>query len=313
LAYRSSGRSAPSPWRNPALGMLLRLGPSIVPITLILGGQRLRMPSAAAVQPGSSARGRVTAGSVPGALECACWAGRTCEARLYIRFSCAAQAKLAKGTVGSVPLAYEPRAQFRLSPFYVSAPNALWPLTPAGLRPAPFAAPKVCRPASFAAPKAHRPAPFAALRSHQPGRFEPRKAFRCGFGAARRGGGVRGTAAGVSGSVRCFYCAQGRRIGAPGSVVAAHSRRPSACSVRGSERVSACFVRGAESASAGSVRGSEIASTWTVRAAEGVSVRIRSRAPGCRPSWNDGRNQRTSALHRGFRWGTTRRDEAVRS
>jgi len=271
--------------------MLLRLGPSIVPITLILGGQRLRMPSAAAVLPGSSARGRVSAGSVPGTLECACWAGRTCEARLYMRFSCAAQAKIAKGTVGSVPLAYEPRAQFRLSPFYVSAPNALWPLTLAGLRPA-----------SFAAPKAHRPASFVALRSHQPGRFEPRKAFRCGFGAARRGAGVRGTAAGVSGLVRCVYCAQGRRIDAPGSVVAAHPRRPSAC-----------FVRGAESASAGFVRGAEIASAGTVRAAEGVSVRIQSRAPGCRRSWNGGRSERYVALHRGFRWGTTRRDEAVRS
>ena len=282
--------------------MLLRLGPSIVPITLILGGQRRRMPSAAAVLPGSSARGRVSAGSVPGTLECACWAGRTYEARLYMRFSCAAQAEIAKGTVGSVPLAYEPRAQFRLSPFYVSAPNALWPLTLAGLRPASFAALNACR-----------PAPFAALRSHQPGRFERRKAFRCGFGAARRGAGVRGTTAGVSGSVRCFYCAQGRRIDAPGSAVAAHSRRPSACSVRGSERVSACFVRGAESASAGSVRGSEIASTWTVRAAEGVSVRIQSRAPGCRRSWNGGRSERYVALHRGFRWGTTRRDEAVRS
>jgi hypothetical protein len=194
--------------------MLLRLGPSIVPITLILGGQRLRMPSAAAVLPGSSARGRVSAGSVPGALECACWAGRTCEARLYMRFSCAAQAKIAKGTVGSVPLAYEPRAQFRLSPFYVSAPNALWPLTPAGLRPAPFAALNACRPASFAALNVCRPASFVALRSHQPGRFEPRKAFRCGFGAARRGAGLRGTTAGVSGTLRCIAASGGAlRVG----------------------------------------------------------------------------------------------------
>ena len=46
--------------------MLLRLGPSIVPITLILGGQRLRMPSAAAEREASGSRASA-GGPRPGA------------------------------------------------------------------------------------------------------------------------------------------------------------------------------------------------------------------------------------------------------